>query len=543
MTNLLRLAITLVLGSIFGGMGQAAELSADTLAPVVAIDPGTDTSGRFGAGIVVGVGPDAADGKIEVTVLTAEHVVATPDSGRVALRAKPYLFYPVIRAIKVAALNDVLAIVIAVPREELDRANLRRVRLGIPADNAILRPVGHPFGGPMYFSDLEVRVDSPAADGPEFSFVSVTGNCPTAFDPAKPCVVEGFSGGPLFAADGSWVGISHEIVPQAVAATWANQLIASLQAQSINASLIASYDDQLIEASILGAPERVAALCRAGASAKGTSSGVPLLFATERGYLDVVRELAKCRDFHVNARGAYGTTGLIAAASYGSKALVKALLGMGADPLLVDDSGATGLHAAASGTGNTEQRPGIIADLVAAGLDANVSSTHGWSPLATAVASERDGPARTEIVRALLEAGADPNVTINWIGDQRSLVSIAATDGLSPTLDLLLSSGAHVDPISSEGRTPLMEVAAGKPDDFLQREGDTQYCWNGDDGLSIRAGVLLRHGADVSLKDTNGQSPIQLAEARHVSTPGDERCRDCMVLTLRGESCRDSWDD
>ncbi|MER9316351.1 ankyrin repeat domain-containing protein [Mesorhizobium sp. M0659] len=534
------LAVALMLASMAWGMAlvHAAELSADTLAPVVTIDPGTDTSGRLGAGIVVGVGPDAAAGKIEVTVLTAEHVVTMPDSARVALRAKPYLFYPVIRAIKVAALNDVLAVLIAVPRAELDRANLRSVRLGVPADNTILRPVGNPFGGPMYFSDLEVRVDSPASDGPEFSLVSVTTSCPPDFDPAKPCVVEGFSGGPLFSIDGSWVGMVQEIG----AGTWADRLIASLQAQSINTNLIANYDNQLVEASILGAPERAAVLCRAGASARGTSSGVPLLLAAERGYLDVVRELSKCRDFDVNARGASEMTALIAASSYGSKALVEALLGMGADPLLVDDSGATGLHAAASGTGNTELRPGIIADLVAAGLGVDSLSTLGWSPLATAVVSERDGPARTEIARALLKAGADPNVTIDWIGDQRSLISIAATDGLSSTLDLLLSSGATVDPISSTGRTPLMDVAAEHPDNFLQREGDARYCWNGEDGLSIRAGVLLRHGANRSLKDTNGQSAIQLAEARDVFTPGDKRCRDCMVLTLRGESCRDSWD-
>lgn len=532
------LAVALMLASMAWGMVlvHAAELSADTLAPVVTIDPGTDTSGRLGTGIVVGVGPDAADGKIEVTVLTAEHVIKMPDSARVALRAKPYLFYPIIRAIKVAALNDVLAVVIAVPRAELDRANLRSVRLGIPADNAILRPVGNPFGGPMYFSDLEVRVDSPAFDGPEFSLVSVTASCPPDFDPAEPCVVEGFSGGPLFSIDGSWVGMIQEIG----AGTWADRVVASLQAQSINANLISNYDNQLVEASILGVAERVAVLCRASASARGTSSGVPLLLAAERGYLDVVRELSKCRDFDVNARGAFQMTGLIAAASYGSKGLVDALLGMGADPLLVDDSGATGLHAAASGAGNTEQRPGIIADLLAAGLGANSLSNLRWSPLATAVVSERDGPARTEIARALLKAGADPNVTIDWIGGQRSLVSIAATDGLSSTLDLLLSSGATVDPMSSRGRTPLMDVAAEEPGNFLQREGDTRYCWNGGDGLSIRAGVLLRHGANRSRKDTNGQSPIQLAEARRVFTPGDKRCRDCMVLTLRGDSCRES---
>jgi hypothetical protein len=75
------------------------------------------------------------------------------------------------------------------------------------------------------------------------------------------------------------------------------------------------------------------------------------------------------------------------------------------------------------------------------------------------------------------------------------------------------------------------------------REGDFS-CWNDDDDLTLKARMLLKYGADRSLRDRqDNKTALDLAKSRHVSTPGDKRCRDCMIAALRGGHCRDTWKD
>ncbi len=102
---------------------------------------------------------------------------------------------------------------------------------------------------------------------------------------------------------------------------------------------------------------------------------------------------------------------------------------------------------------------------------------------------------KVSAVRALLDAGADPNEA-NASGS-RPLMWCA---GDSAKVKLLLAHGAHVNVRSKQGRTPLMLAAA--------------YV-NG--GASTR--MLLEHGANPNVADGQKTTPLMLAASNNAIEP------------------------
>lgn len=93
-----------------------------------------------------------------------------------------------------------------------------------------------------------------------------------------------------------------------------------------------------------------------------------------------------------------------------------------------------------------------------------------------------------DIVRALMEAGGDPNVTMP---DGQTPLTRAARAGDTDLLDVLLRAGAAVDAPDRDGNTALMLAAAhGR-------------------GRAIRR--LLVAGADVRARNHEGQTALDLA--------------------------------
>jgi hypothetical protein len=350
----------------------------------------------------------------------------------------------------------------------------------------------------------------------------------------------------VFDRTGAWAGITVEVVGQEALVVSAVDVFARLTARR-DPELLQSYERQLLLAAAAQHADRIQALCAAGARMVSVGdAGSALHVAAWKGDPAAVRALRKCANFDVEIRSSDASTPLMLAARYGHKDLLDLLLSWRADARAKTASGSTALHQAAEGTGNEAVRPAIVQTLVQSGADPNAPSDGGWTPLLSAISAERHGPARTGIVKELLDVGADPNrhATLGS-GTVMIPLHLAVEDGVSATVEALLAKHARVDALDTQGRTALMKLASdrGVVSAMQTREGDFS-CWNDDDDLTLKARVLLKYRADTSLRDReHGKTALELGKSRHVSTPGDKRCRDCMIAALRGARCRDTWED
>jgi ankyrin repeat protein len=159
------------------------------------------------------------------------------------------------------------------------------------------------------------------------------------------------------------------------------------------------------------------------------------------------------RGADVNATAPNGTQPIVLAAVEGDAQVFDLLLAAGADVNRPDQTGGmTALHAAA-----TKGHAAIVQRLIAhrAALDAPL----GDAPLtALSLAFRRD---HRHIVRLLLEAGADPNVSISSPSDppdQQGITPLiyAASTRDVEMLTLLIRAGADVNRPKTDGLTPLM---------------------------------------------------------------------------------------
>lgn len=151
----------------------------------------------------------------------------------------------------------------------------------------------------------------------------------------------------------------------------------------------------------------------------------------------------------------------------------------------------------------------------------------GQTALHLAAASNRE-----EALEVLLQLGADPD-TPTQLPDLSGATAlhVAARHGSVQLVRLLLKAGASPNAMDRDGRTPLY-YATGQCVDLLVRAGaDLKHKSN--DGLTpLLAAVtydcthnqlcaLVRHGADVTAVDSEGNSAVYLAARRHCSRTVD----------------------
>ena len=213
--------------------------------------------------------------------------------------------------------------------------------------------------------------------------------------------------------------------------------------------------DALMWAAAEGHADAVLALVAAGADVEARSAGrlTPLLFAVREGHVGAVEALlAAGADIHGAAGD--GTTPLALAVVNAHYELAGRLLALGADPNLPDPRGSV-LHALA-----WIRRPGS-----------------GRPPLPTGALDSLD------LARALLEAGADPNVRIDWreIPFEVDLGIVKPPPGISVGRNFL----------SFVGATPFY-LAAKHADVDLMR-------------------LLVRHGADPLVPTRQHVTPLMAA--------------------------------
>lgn len=166
-----------------------------------------------------------------------------------------------------------------------------------------------------------------------------------------------------------------------------------------------------------------------------------------------------------------------------------------------------------------------IARLAAAGEDVNVRDGHGRTPVLVAAFASQDAA-----LQALADAGADMNaqdeigydaVTVAAVAGDADFMSLALRLGNRPDLIHTNWDGTALIAASELGHDEVVRrlIRAGAPLDHVNNLGWTaliEAIVLGDGGPRHVATVeaLVKGGADVTIPDREGRTPLQLAEDR-----------------------------
>jgi ankyrin repeat protein len=273
-----------------------------------------------------------------------------------------------------------------------------------------------------------------------------------------------------------------------------------------------------------------------------------LMNALRAGDQQAFQKLLRSNPKAAKAKGPGGSTPLMYAVLYSDADTVKRLLDAGADPNARNEVNATALMWATDDVQKTRL-------LLARGADVNARSDEGRTPLL--IAAKRNGSA--DVVKLLLERGADPSVQAGGLLGPMTPLSEAMYAGDETVFKLLLDKGANrkaagpialafafrarcdkcvealigtagqdvLTPASFFVSPPLGPGFAAKA--FIERGVDPNA--KGPDGLSLftvaaasegfpvdTLKALIAKGADVNAKCPDGQTPLDFAR-RQGHTP------------------------
>jgi ankyrin repeat protein len=270
---------------------------------------------------------------------------------------------------------------------------------------------------------------------------------------------------------------------------------------------------------------------KADANARDSQSNgqrTPLHRAARQGYVEMVKLLTE-HGADVDAKAADGSTPLNDVAGLGNLRAVQALLAAKANPNIGNNRGVTPLSSAAQ-SGDLR----VVEALLAAKADPNAGTLD--SPLLSAVYKQN-----TALAQMLLEHGADPDAkgavdwklsyygTTHYHGATVTPLLLAVLNKQLPMVELLLKFKANPNDAQTDGR-PLVFRALSETN-ILERLLDAgvqvdskaviSYAGYGRLSTPLQASVLennssavkllLKHGANSSVRDEFGDTPLHLA--------------------------------
>ncbi len=179
--------------------------------------------------------------------------------------------------------------------------------------------------------------------------------------------------------------------------------------------------------------------------------------------------------------------GLFASAHSGDIAALREALNAGADLEDTDSNGRNAVHIAAFAS-----HEDVVAILAEAGADMNALDGDKYDAVTIAAVAND-----TEMLRAAIQAGNSPG-NVTSIYDGTALIA-AAHLGHHEVVKILIDAGAPLDHVNNLGWTAMIEAVV-----------------LGDGGADHQKTLryLVHAGADASITDRAGQTPLDLAKAR-----------------------------
>jgi uncharacterized protein len=301
---------------------------------------------------------------------------------------------------------------------------------------------------------------------------------------------------------------------------------------NVNAKEQQKNQTALMWAAAQSQPEIVKELVKRGAevNTRATVNNTATASYNPLGFMDWPANVST--EPRAGPRAPGGLTALLYATREGCVECVKALIAGGADLNMTDPEGVTPLIMA-----TTNMHFDTAAVLIKAGADPSRWDLWGRTPLYCTVdvntlphGGRADRPSLDEttgldVIRMLLEAGANPNPQLKLLPPYRNLGSDRGVDGMlsigatpllraakaldAPAAKLLVDHGARLDIPNNRGITPVM-AAAG----MGSVDADTRGYYTTEDTAQRSVDtlrVLLDAGADVNSKNPQGLTPLHEA--------------------------------
>lgn len=181
---------------------------------------------------------------------------------------------------------------------------------------------------------------------------------------------------------------------------------------------------------------------------------------------------------------------LISASETGSLPEVKRLVEAGVEIDAQDSRGRTAVMAATHGN-----HPEVVEYLLSKGADVNIRDERSDNPLLYAGAE-----GLLEIVRLTLAAGADTKLTNRYGGI--AIIPASERGHVEVVRELLTNSDTNVNHINRLGWTALLEAV-------VLADGGPKH--------QAIVQLLVDHGADINIRDKNGETALELATRRGLS--------------------------